>query len=523
MKALFAPAQGVLSLLKFGQRFYLLVGLVILLGALTMIDDKILRLTLATAVVAPIVYLMVAIKRSIGDGRARLQDELGRIGSGDLSIASDDTPTQRDAVDRAVVRTRENLAQIVSQVRATAEVIVRSTRELSTGNQRLASRTEHQAATLQEAAAGMEQLSVSVAQNAANVAKASERASDARGIAQSGAHDVKELIQTVSLIEASSEKVTDIIGVIEGIAFQTNILALNAAVEAARAGEQGRGFAVVAAEVRNLAQRSSQAAKETRALIAGVAERVAAGNALAERAESNISKVTRGIDEVAELNGEIAQAAVQQCDSVEQMKQALLQLDTVTQQNSTLVNEGNLTTGTLDREAQKLEAALAAFHLDRQDARAKAIALVKKAIAHIKSKDRDAALRDLCDPHGAFVNGEFYVGVSDMHGVCRAHGTMSDLVGKPTLHMTDADGKRFVQEYINIATNEGRGWLDFRWLNPATQRVEEKSSYVEGVGDLIVSCGIYKTAQNHGVPSRSDASRPPSIKALQSPRPLLSR
>ena len=460
MNTLFAPARRLFSVIGFGARFHLLAGLIVLLSMLVAVDDTKLRLTLVGIIASIAVYLVFAIMRSIVEGRQRLQDELGRIGSGHLSISSEVqiANVERDAVNLAVGRTRESLAKIVLQVRGTSDVIVRSTRELGTGNQRLADRTEHQAATLQEAAAGMEELSATVAQNASNVAAASARASDVRSIAQSGARDVSELIRTVSRIEESSKRVTDIIGVIEGIAFQTNILALNAAIEAARAGDQGRGFAVVAKEVRNLAQRSSEAVTETRALIAGVAEHVGLGSSLATRAEGSISKVTQGIEEVAKLTNEVSQASAQQCDSVEQMKQA-------------------------------------SFHLDRQDAREQAMALVRKAVFHIQSNRREDALRDVSDPAGEFVDGEFYIAVNDLKGICVAHGTMRELIGQSHFDLKDADGKYFVREYLRISAAQGRGWLDYRWVNPATGTLQEKSGYVERAGDLVVSCGIYKAAQ----------------------------
>ena len=354
----------------------------------------------------------------------------------------------------------------------------------------------------------MEELSATVEQNAASAEAASSHASDARIIALSGAQNVNELIQTVALIEESSRRVTDIIGAIEGIAFQTNILALNAAVEAARAGEQRRGFAVVASEVRSLAQRSSDAVKETRSLIASVAQRVEAGTALAQRAGESIGKVTEGIDAVAKLTRDVSDASAQQVDSVEQMKQALIQLDNVTQQNASLVSGVNHTTIELDTEAQKLQGALAKFHLDRQDARAQAVALVKKAVAHIKSKGQKTALRDLCDPHGGFVNGEFYVAVNRNNGLCVAHGVKPHWVGQIHLDLRDADGKFFVREYIDIATKQGRGWLDFRWQNLVTGRVQEKSGDVELVDDLVVSRGIYNVEKDEDTARASDNARP---------------
>ena len=202
------------------------------------------------------------------------------------------------------------------------------------------------------------------------------------------------------------------------------------------------------------------------------------------------------------------------------MKQAILQLESVTQHNATLVNEANLTTIALEREAQKLESILAAFHLDRKNARAKAVALVKKAVAHLQSTDRDVALRDLSNPHGDFVDGEFYVAVNDMAGTCLAHGTMPHLIGKSHFDLKDADGRFFVQEYLKIAMNQGQGWLDFRWANPATQKVQEKSGYVERVDDVIVNCGIYKDASGSSRNPQATA-RAPDVNGVSQPRALL--
>ncbi len=494
MRVAFLPLRPLISMFGIRGRFYLLGGLVVALAATMLLEAPRLRLTLGGAIAVATVYLLFAILDSIVSTRVRLREQLERIGAGDLSVATvtAQRDSDRDSLGEVVQRTRESLAYIVSQVSTTSSAIVRSTHELNAGNQHLSQRTEHQAATLEQTAAGMEELSASVAENAGNVDAASACASNARNVAQSGARDVNELIQTVSHIERSSKRMTSVIDVIEGIAFQTNILSLNAAVEAARAGEHGRGFAVVASEVRSLAQRSSNAAKETRALIADVAERVAAGTALAKRADDSIVKVTHGIDEVAELAREVAQASAQQCDSVEQMKQALIQLDNVTQQNAMLVMEANETAISLEREAQKLEEALASFHLDRQDDRAKAISLVKNAIEFFRSKDRDVALREISDPRGAFVDGELYISINDRFGICVAHATMPKLIGESHFDLKDADGMAFVQEYWKIAEKQGRGWLDFRWLNPVTQQVQDKSGYVERLDDLIVCCGIYR-------------------------------
>lgn len=236
-------------------------------------------------------------------------------------------------------------------------------------------------------------------------------------------------------------------------------------------------------------------------------QRVEAGTALATRADGSIAKVTANISEVANLAKEVSDATAQQRDSVEHMKQALLQLDNVTQQNASLVNEANNTASALNQEAQRLETTLAAFHLDRQDARAQAMSMVRRAVAHIRNNGREKALRDLSDPNGPFVNGEFYVAVNDRSGLCVAHGTMRHLIGQSHWDLKDADGKFFVREYLRIASNQGQGWLDYRWLNSATKQVQEKSGYVERVGDLVVSCGIDKESNSDAIHPRAATPR----------------
>ncbi|KHK49412.1 chemotaxis protein [Ralstonia sp. A12] len=257
----------------------------------------------------------------------------------------------------------ENLHGIVSQVRGGTDTITRASSEVASGNIDLSGRTEQQASSLEETAAAMEQLTSTVKRNADNAQEASRLASNASMVATKGGDAVGEAIQTMSTINASSRKIVDIIGVIDSIAFQTNILALNAAVEAARAGEQGRGFAVVAGEVRSLAQRSAAAAKEIKALIEDSVSHVSTGTAKVEEAGQIIRDVVAGIQNVTNIVSEISASSREQSDGIEQINQAITQMDKATQENASLVEESATAAQALQDQANQLADMVSTFTL----------------------------------------------------------------------------------------------------------------------------------------------------------------
>ncbi|USX28052.1 methyl-accepting chemotaxis protein [Oxalobacteraceae bacterium OTU3CINTB1] len=259
-----------------------------------------------------------------------------------------------------------NLSGIVGKVRAGTETIHGATVEIAAGNLDLSGRTEQQASSLEETAAAMVELTTTVQQNNANANEASKLADVASRVAERGGDAVEQMVQTMGSINESSRKIVDIIGVIDGIAFQTNILALNAAVEAARAGEQGRGFAVVASEVRNLAQRSASAAKEIKALIGDSVSRVEAGSRLAGQAGETMGEVVSSVQRVTAIIGEISVASGEQRDGIEQISIAISQMDSVTQQNAALVEEAAAAAEALTQQAESLTDAVSIFKLEEQ-------------------------------------------------------------------------------------------------------------------------------------------------------------
>ncbi|MBA5686600.1 methyl-accepting chemotaxis protein [Rugamonas apoptosis] len=265
---------------------------------------------------------------------------------------------------RALKAMQDSLARIVGQVRHGTDTIHQATVEIASGNLDLSSRTEEQASSLQQTAASMVELSTTVKHNNDNASEASRLADAASSVAQRGGEAVEQMVQTMGSINESSRKIVDIIGVIDGIAFQTNILALNAAVEAARAGEQGRGFAVVASEVRNLAQRSAAAAREIKELINDSVGRVDAGSRLVGQAGTTMEEVVTSVRQVTAMIGEIATASAEQREGIEQVSTAISQMDNVTQQNAALVEQAAAAADALQQQAASLNEAVSIFKLN---------------------------------------------------------------------------------------------------------------------------------------------------------------
>jgi methyl-accepting chemotaxis protein-1 (serine sensor receptor) len=289
----------------------------------------------------------------------------GAVAGGDLTqniavTAQDET----GRLMRALNEMNRGLASLVGRVRGGTDTIATASGQIAAGNLDLSARTEEQAASLEQTASSMEELTATVRQNADNARQANALALSASEVANRGGAVVAEVVGTMGAIDASATRIADIIGVIDGIAFQTNILALNAAVEAARAGEQGRGFAVVAGEVRNLAQRSAAAAREIKALIDDSVRQVRHGSALVDRAGSTMREIVGSVGRVTGIMGDIMAASQEQAAGIEQVNQAIAQMDQATQQNAALVEQASAAAQALREEADSLAAAVQAFRLD---------------------------------------------------------------------------------------------------------------------------------------------------------------
>jgi len=332
------------------QRAVMAVGVAVALSMLLML---LARLVFSRLVVRPLV---------------EAGKHFDRIANGDLTAKVDvRNHNEIGQLFMALKRMQENLARTVALVRRGVEEINVGSREIAAGNTDLSSRTEQQAASLEETAASMEELASTVKQNAENARQANVLATSASDVAERGGDAVSEVVTTMNAISTSSRKISEIVSVIDGIAFQTNILALNAAVEAARAGEQGKGFAVVAGEVRSLAQRSAQAAKEIKVLIEDSVSKVGTGSQQVERAGATMQEIVASVKRVTDIMGEISAASEEQSGGIDQVNRAVSEMDEVTQQNAALVEQAAAAAGSLQEQAQRLADAVVIFKIDARE------------------------------------------------------------------------------------------------------------------------------------------------------------
>jgi len=309
------------------------------------------------------------LRRQLGGEPKYAVEVVGRIAGGDLTVQVQTRSGDRHSLLHSIGHMEQQLTGVLSRVNTTSSLIATAAQQIAAGNQDLSQRTEEQASSLEETAASMEQLTGTVRQNAENARQANQLSQSASEVAIKGGEVVGQVVDTMASINQASRKIADIIGVIDGIAFQTNILALNAAVEAARAGEQGRGFAVVASEVRSLAQRSASAAKEIKGLIDDSVGKVDAGSQLVGQAGATMQEIVGSIRRVTDIMGEIAAASQEQTSGIEQVNQAITQMDQVTQQNAALVEQAAAAAQSMREQAAALVEAVSAFKLQADAAR----------------------------------------------------------------------------------------------------------------------------------------------------------
>ncbi len=419
-----------------------------------------------------------------------------RITSGDLTGSVDVKGSgEIGELMQALKEMGEQLFSIVSEVRSGTTIVATTSSQINRDNAALSTRTETQAGSLEETASSIEQLTSAVRQNADNAQQARQVVVSASDLAVKGGHVVGQVVTTMGSIKDSSRKIVDIIGVIDGIAFQTNILALNAAVEAARAGEQGRGFAVVAAEVRTLAQRSAGAAKEIKSLIGDSVEKVDAGSRLVGDAGKTMQEIVESVKYIAEIIKDISGASMEQSAGIESVNRAITQIDGMTQQNAMLVEDATKTAASLNQQAVSLLQTVSGFNLGLREYgnEEEAVDMVKRGVAFMKAHGKEAVLAEIDKlGKGEFIDRDLYLSAYDMNCQVVAHGSNPRVKGMDGMKSKDTDGKLFIREMIALAKSKGAGWVEYKWAHPITNENVVKNSYLEKCGDLIIVCGVYK-------------------------------
>lgn len=384
------------------------------------------------------------------------------------------------------------LSAMVAEIRSSAVRVGNAGQQVADSSQALSQRTDEQAASLRQTVATVNQLSAAVASNADAAQDLDGVAGRLRLQAEAGGDAMRASVGSMAALESSSRRVGEIIGVIDGLSFQTNILALNAAVEAARAGEAGRGFAVVAAEVRSLAKRSSEAAGEIRKLIGESTEQVSASVARIENVSATLDAVVSGVQDVsARLRG-IATASAEQSQGLREMSQNVGNLDEITRQNAAMVEESTAASHELVERAQMLSSAVGSIRL-RQGSADEARSMVERAVALIGREGWEAACRRMRDREEGFIDRDLYVFAVDRSGTYRLHSAKPASEGKRVHDIPGIDGDRFVADAWS-RTERGPGWIEYEILNLETGAVAPKASYMHRIDDrLVVGCGVYRT------------------------------
>ena len=490
------PAVSLMRSMSMASRVALLVAtsllpLAALLVALQFGASRESITAVALAAMALTAWLGAAFFHTVSGTLGAIQHAVTRMAAGDFAARVDvHGRDELAAIGQALEALSGRMSETVADIRSNSSVVAQAGGQLASDSRALSERTETQAANLEQTSASVQELTAAVERSAQGAAQADALAVRVRDVAEAGGAAVQDAVRSMEHIQTGSRRVSDIVGVIEGIAFQTNILALNAAVEAARAGEQGRGFAVVAAEVRTLAQRSAASAREIKNLIGESVRGVSEGAAQIDRASRTFGEINGGIREVADRLRDIAASTSQQSSGLAQISQAVLELDRITQHNAQMVEQARHGSSELGERADRLARAVQGFRL-RQGSADEASALVRRAVALYRERG-PAALQTITGDAAAWTDRDMYVFAFDRQGIYRAFGGNTAKVGTSVREVRGVNGDKLVADAFSCAARGG-GWVDYDFANPVTGEVASKTSYVEPVeDDLVLGCGVYK-------------------------------